>query len=395
MSGIATETFEPIYDSFDATVVSEMAQGAQVLLPLDPETVARVTEGDADPKFATFLIESGWSKQRNYWGAEVFESVQEQINNASDPIVGYLGHIPPEQDGFAFPDIQLQWLKSKMQISSDKVKMLVKAYVLPDTRGRDYLQRGLVRSVSWRGDCLKKPIAGGVAIKDFVLESIDLSRPRKAGMSAALVGGLTSEMDEGRKDVKPDEIGALTANELRAHNPTLVTAIEDEVKKPLEDKVTEMEATAEEVKPQLDLIPEIRKLLGMAEDGDILEVLGQTMKQLKEAGRTAKDAILDKVLNRKFKDPQTAKLVKRLIASEMDGIELEGDEKKDEEAISSKVNEMVDNDAELKEMVSEMESGHEDDDQGRSVQSRDGERKPRKLEAGYSDERIAVRAARR
>jgi hypothetical protein len=395
MSEIATETFEPIYDSFDATVVSEMAQGAQVLLPLDPETVARVTEGDNDPKFATFLIESGWSKQRNYWGPEVFESVQEQINNATEPIVGYLGHIPPEQDGFAFPDIQLQWLKSKLQISQDKVKMLVKAYVLPETRGRDYLKRGLVRSVSWRGDCLKKPIQGGVAIKDFALESIDLSRPRKAGMQAALVGGLTSEMEEGRQDVKPDEIGALTANELRAHNPTLVTAIEDEAKKPLEEKVSEQATTIEAAKPELDLIPEIRKLLGMAEDGDILDVLGQTMTQLKEAGRTAKDAILDKVIRRKFKDEGTAKLVKRLIASEMDGIDLSGDVEKDEEAISTKVNEMVDNDADLKEMVSEMEEGRTEEDTGRTRESDNGARGNREIKEGYSNDRISVRAARR
>jgi hypothetical protein len=399
MTEIATETFTPIYDTFDAVVVSEMAAGAQVLLPLDQEVVARVTEGDTDPKFATFMIESGWSKQRNYWGAEVFESVQEQINNSSEPIVGYLGHISPEQDGYAFPDIQLQWLKSKLSVSQDKVKMLVKAYVLPGTKGRDYLNRGLVRTVSWRGDCLKKPIQGGVAIKDFSLESIDLSRPRKAGMSAALVGGLTSEMDEGRFDVKPDEIGALTQNELRAHNSALVTVIEDEAKKPLQEKVTEMTTAAEEAKPQLDLIPEIKKLLGMSEDGDILEVLGQTMTALKEAGKGAKDAILDRVLLRKFKDDSTRKLVKKILVGEMTEIELVGDEKKDEEAISSKVNEMVDKDEDLKELVSEMEEGREGggDGNGGSTESNNGRRQSgtREIKDGFKNDRISVRKARR
>ena len=395
MAEKATENFEAVYDTFDATVVSEMAAGAQALLPLDQEVISRVTEGDDDPKFATFQIESGWSKQKNYWGAEVFESVQEQINSATEPIVGYLGHIPPDQDGFAFPDIQLQWLKSRLQISQDKVKMLVKAYVLPGTKGREYLQRGLVRTVSWRGDCLKKPIQGGTAIKDFTLESIDLSRPRKAGMSAALVGGgLTSEMEGRIDDVKPDEIGALALNELRAHNLTLVTAIEEEARKPLETKISEMEATAEEVKPQIELLPEIRKLLGMKEDGDILEVLGATMAQLKEAGRTAKDAILDKAISRKFKDEGTAKLVKRLIASEMDSVELTGDAKKDEDVISEKVNEMVDNDDDLKEMVSEMEEGRKGDGGG-SFQNGDGDRRTREIKDGFSNDRISVRKARR
>ena len=394
MAEKATENFESVYDTFEATVVSEMASGAQALLPLDQEVISRVTEGDDDPKFATFLIESGWSNNKRYWGASVFESVQEQINSATEPIVGYLGHIPPDQEGFAFPDIQLQWLKSRLQVSQDKVKMLVKAYALPASKGKDYLSRGLVKSISWRGNALLKPIQGGVEVKDFKLESIDLSRPRKAGMQAALVGGgLTSEM-EGRNDVKPDEIGALALNELRAHNSELVKAIEDEAKKPLETTISEMEATAEEVKPQLDLIPEIRKLLGMKEDGDILEVLGQTMTQLREAGKTAKDAILDKAIARKFKDESTRKLVKRIIASEMDGIELSGDEKKDEEAISEKVNEMVDNDVDLKELVSEMEEGREGDGGG-STQNGDGDRRTREIKDGFSNERISVRKARR
>lgn len=396
MSEIATETFVPVYDSFDATVISEMASGASVLLPLSEEEIKAVAQDDADPKFATFLIESGWSRQKNYWGPEVFDSVQEQINKASEPIVGYLGHIKPDDDGFAFPDIQLQWLKSKLQVSSDRVKMLVKAYVLPETRGRDYLKRGLVRTISWRGEAVKKPIKGGVAISDFRLESIDLSRPRKAGMNAQLVGALTSEMDEGRQDnVKPDEIKAMTLNELRAHNPELVSEIESEAKKPLEEKISEQTKAAEAAQPELDLLPEIRKLLGLNEDGDILEVLGKTMKQLKEAGKTAKDAIIDKVLAQKFKDEKTRGLVRRVLASEMYEVEFVGDEEKDTKAISEKVNEMVDADAEIKALVSEMEDGGSGEGDGGSTQSRKERGGEREIKDGFSNSNIAVRKARR
>src|SRR5262245_6371764 len=398
MSELATEQYEPIYDTFDSTVISEMASGAGVLLPLSQEVIDSVAQDDDDPKFVTFLIESGWSKQKRYWGPTVFESIQEQVNNAADPIVGYLGHIPPDQDGYAFPDIQLQWLKSKLQVSSDKVKMLVKAYVLPQTKGRDYLKRGLVRSVSWRGNCLLKPIQGGVEVKDFKLESIDLSRPGKAGMQAALIGGLTSEVEEGRNDVKPDEIKALQENELRAHNPELVLTIESTAKKPLETKVSEQEATIEDSKSNVDLVAEIRKLLGISEDGDVLEVLSKTMDQLRAAGRTAKDAILDAVLEKKFKgDEQKVNrgLVKRLLASEMDKIELDGNEAKDREAVESKVNEMIEGDSELKEIVAEMQDTHDEEDSGRSVETSNGDRKARKIEDGYANDRIAVRKARR
>lgn len=395
MSEFATESYEPIYDSFESTVVSEMGMGADVLLPLDRETVDRVSAGDDDPKFATFLIESGWSNNKNYWGGEVFDSVQEQINNATEPIVGYLGHIKPDDDGFAFPDIQLQWLKSKLQISQDKVKMLVKAYVLPGTKGREYLQRGLVRTVSWRGDCLKKPIQGGNAIKDFKLESIDLSRPRKAGMSAALVGGLTSEMEEGRNEVKPDEIKALQENELRAHNPELVLAIETAVAKPLNEKVSEMEEAAKEAQPKVEQLSEIHKLLGIQEDGDILEGIKTVLATLKEAGKTARDAILDSVIQKKFKDETTHKLVKRLLTAEMTDVELSGDKDKDEKLIEEKVNEMVNADDDLKELVAEMDEGRSKEGETRTVQSSNGNRETRKLKDGYSDERITVHKARR
>jgi hypothetical protein len=321
--------------------------------------------------------------------------VQEQINSSDEPIVGYLGHISPDKDPYDFPDIQLQWVKSKLQVSSDKVKLLAKAYVLPGTKARNYLKRRLVRTVSWRGKCIERPMKGGVEVRDFELESIDLSRPRRAGMQAAMAGGLTSEM-EGRKDVKPDEIGALQENELRAHNPTLVTAIEDAAKKPLQEKVSEMETAAEAAKPDLELIPEIRKLLGMKEDDDVLDVIGNTLAKLKESGAAARDAILQSVLNKKFKDENTAKLVKKVIAGEMDGFEISGDKEKDEKEIDTKVNELVNADDDLKAMVSEMEDG---DGKGKgesgSFEREDRRTKDREVKDGYENSRMTVVKARR
>jgi len=389
---------EFVNDDLECTVVSEMASGAGVLLPLSKEQIEEVTEGDDDPKFATFLIESGWSKQGNYWGQDVFQSVQEQINEASEPIVGYLGHIPPELDGYAFPDIQLQWLKSKLEVSQDKVKLLAKAYVLPGTKGRDYLKRRLTRSVSWRGSALKKPIKGGSAMSDFKLESIDLSRPRKAGMNAVMVGGLTSEMDEGRNDVKPEEIKALQQNELRAHNPELVSEIETTATKPLTEKLEKQTEELEAANENVNLIAEIRKLFSIEDDGDVLAVLGKTVDELKKAGRTAKDAILDSVLEKKFKGDENKSnrvLIKRLLASEMDNVELAGDETKDRDAVEGIVNEMVNSDDEIRELVGEMKDTHEEKDEGRTTQSDNGRRQPREIKDGYESSTIRVRAARR
>ena len=303
-----------------------------------------------------------------------------------------MGHIRPEDDPYSFPEIQLQWLGAKALTSGDKAKLLAKAYVLPNTKGRDYLKRGLVKSVSWRGKVSQEAFQQGVKIKKFVIESIDLSRPRAAGMSARLVGSLTSEMEEGGNDLKPEEILALQENELRAHNLKLVEAIEENARKPFEQKVSEMESDAATVKPVVDLIPEFRKMLGLKDDVDDVTVLGHALDSIKDAGKTVRDSILDSVLGRKFKDDSTRSLVKRLIVSEMDGVrnfKATGNSETDEKAVSEMVNTFIDSDKTIKEQVSEMEAVPP------SPPNTERDRNSnRELKVGYQSSRIRVRSAR-
>ncbi len=380
---ISGEVFESVVSEYTSDAVSN-------LVPVDPQLIALVTEGDPDPKFATFVIESGWSKSKRFWGAELFQNVAEQINSSEEAIVGYMGHIKPEDDPFTFPEIQLHWLGAKATKVGDKAKLAVKAYVLPNTKGRDYLKRGLVKTVSWRGKVAQIPFEKGVRVAQFAIESIDLSRPRAAGMSAKLVGALTSEMEnEGSNNVKPEEIAALQENELRAHAPALVQAIEQSAAKPLTEKVSEMETDAVALKADADLIPEIRKLFGMGEDADVLEVLGKTATSLKAAGKSARDAILDTVLAKRFKDESTLKFVKRLIAAEMSDFEISGDESKDEKLVGEMVDEIVNKDEDLKSMVSEME----DTPAAPPVTSQD-RGKSRELKPGTTTSNIRVRSAR-
>lgn len=375
---------------FDSVVAEYTSDAVSQLVPVNPELVSIVTEGDADPKFATFVIESGWSKSKRFWGAELFQDVAEQINNSEEAIVGYMGHIKPEDDPYTFPEIQLHWLGAKATKAGDKARLAVKAYVLPNTKGRDYLKRGLVKTVSWRGKVAQIPFEKGVRVAKFAIESIDLSRPRAAGMSAKLVGALTSEMEDGgRNDVKPEEIAALQENELRAHNAALVQSIEAAARKPLEDQASEQETAAAALKADADLIPEIRKLFGMSEDADVLDVLGTTASKLKEAGKSARDAILDSVLAKRFKDEGTLKVVRRLIAAEMQPYEISGDEDKDEKVVGEMVDEIVNGDEDLKALVSEMESTPAPPT---TAQERGSER--RELKPGLRTSNISVRSAR-
>jgi hypothetical protein len=368
--------YEEITDQFDC-IVAEMGSTG-TLVVLDQDTVSAVAEGDPDPKFATFVIESGTSKNGRIWSPEIFNKVCEQINNSSEPVVGYLGHIKPEDDGYSFPEIQLQWLKARLNVMSDKCQMYAKAYVLPDTKGREYLSRKLVRTVSWSGKAAMKPVRGGSQVTDFQLESIDLSRPRKAGMSARLVGGLTSEMDEGGT-VEPKDIAALTEDELRQHAPLLVKEIETKVRDPLDKKVQEMAEGAVEAEGNASLLEGIREKLGLDEKADVLDVLGSLMTKVHGTAKETREKILDDVLGKKFKDEGTRKLVRRVLVAEMVSTSVA------EDKVEEFVNEQINADDDLKRMVDEMEGS------GRSMANGSSRRDPRKIEAGYEDDRIRVR----
>lgn len=385
--------FEVITDTFDVQVVSEMAIGEGTLVPLPRDIIEEISSLDDNPRFATFMIESGFSKSKRNWRPEIMEKISEQINNSGDPVVGYLGHIKPEDDGFAFPEIQLQWLRSRCQRVGDNVRMYAKAYVLPEGKGRTYIARKLVRTVSISGKAAMKPMPGGkgVDVIDFDLESIDLSRPRKAGMNAVLVGGgLTSEMEEGSKEVDGKEIAALTANDLRTHNPSLVTAIEEDARKPVETKVVEMETENSELKSEVDVLAQVREALGIDDKGDVLQTVGDILVKVRAIAKGAKDKVFDDVLSERFKDDSTRGLVKLALTSEMDSLKIEdeSDESK------KKVNEMIDKSVEgneiLRAVVSEQISGG-----GSSLRPAAVSRGTREIKAGYENENIAVRKARR
>jgi hypothetical protein len=374
--------------------VAEMTTDPAAIVPISSEILSRVVAADdTTPQFATFVIESGWSKSNRYWGPELFNDVAAEMNQAArdEPVPGYLGHIKSEDDPYVFPEIQLQWVGAKLTKLGEKARLAVKAYAIPGTKGHEYLTHGRVKNVSWRGKVEQERFEHGVKIKRFLIESIDLARPRTAGMNARLVG-ISSEMQEGGDDLKPEEIGALTQNELRTHNPNLVLEIESAVKTPLETQVTEMTADAAAVQPTLDIIPQLRSLLGLADDVDDVTVLGKALSQIRDAGKTVRDSILEAVLSKKFKDEGTKKLVQRLIVSEMDGLrdfKATGNSSDDEKVVSEMVNTFIDGDEAIKAQVSEMESTPpalpttERDRNGR-----------RELKVGTTTSRIRVRSAR-
>jgi hypothetical protein len=383
---------EEICDELSVSnIVSEMASGATTLVPLTAEKVQEIVGDDDDPQFATFIIDGGWSKSRRYWGPVILDKIAEQVNSSSD-VVGYQGHISPDRDAYDFPDIQMRWARAKIQTGGDTVKLLVKAYLLPGSKARDYVKRGLKFPVSIRGDAEYRPTKGGVEVKDFDLESIDMARPRKAGMGGRLAM-VTSEM-EGGKEVDGKEIAALSLDDLKAHNPLLVEKIENDACKPLNTKVSEMETENEAAQENVALMAKLREALGLDADADILEVIKKNLTALKESTKDAREAILDGVLKQRFKNDKDRALVRRVLASEMKNAELPDDPEEKKVKVTEMVNNFIDNDDDLKEIASEMESGGGTDlpNGDRSNDRSNGGK--RELKPGYENDRIKVRKAR-
>jgi len=394
------DEFVEIQDEFDV-IVTEMdmpVNSASAMIRLDQDTITRVTEGDSDPRFATFIIESGKSRNGRIWNPEIFESVAEQINKSGD-VVGYMGHIKPEDAGHVFPTVQLHWLKARLNVSTDRCQMIAKAYVLPQSTGaiaRDYIRRGFVKTVSWAGRAKARQTTRGEEISEFNLESIDLARPRTAGMKTALVGGLTSEMGEGGSEVKPEEIAALQENELRAHNPNLALAIEEGAKKPVLNDLETVRAELESSKNSADLVSQIREAMKLDDKADVMEALGALIAKAKEVAKGARTKYLDDILKRKFKDESTRNLVRRMLVTEMTDGSLvsemaaieEADEDEAKKLTEKAVDKFIDGDDDVKKLVSEMSGSG-----GASFGDGNGGKQTAEIKVGYENEYMTVRKA--
>lgn len=207
-------------------------------------------------------------------------------------------------------------------------------------------------------------------------------------MSARLVGALTSEMQTEDHTVKPEEIAVLQENELRAHAPALVKTVEDAARKPLEEKVAEMEQKDEAAKPVLDFIPQLRATLGLADDASPLDVLKAGYEEIRKAGKSVRDSLLSEILEKKFgkeRDP----LVDRILTAEMSpDFRPTGKKDDDYKKVEEMVNSIVDGDEALKEKVSEMQGTPT----APAITGKDRGGK-KKVEPGYESTGLRVRSA--
>jgi hypothetical protein len=330
---------------FDAEV-SEMAADAGAIVQLDPARVQQLlaaTEDEA-PEFPILRVEGGTSRQGNHWSDEILVDVAEQINR-EEP-VAYLGHIKPEDDGYAFPEPQTIWLKAQTKDEGGKKVLYIKGYNFPKAAIRGYIRTGVTRTASWRGKA-SGPVMNGVRyIQKFKLESFDWSRKGKQGMDARLVA-LATEMEGSEEDV---EIGKLTLAELQAANPSLVDLIKAEGRKDADATISEMEPKVEAADEADETFKKLRELLKIDENTDIVQAVGEVVEKVDNVASSTLREKIAAIVADKVKGDRAKSAVMRLVpVTEMEG--------KSDDDLEKAVTGLFDTDEDIKAIITEMEGG--------------------------------------
>lgn len=355
-------------------------------LPVPENFMAQVRKNDEEPLFVTVEIESGRSRNGRIWKPEHVRTVVDKVNK--ERMGGNLGHplLDPKDYDTKFPIPQVVWVSAKLSDLGSKAVGKFKGYVLKRAEARELLGLGLIDGVSWFGDLRYRRLANGDSeVVSFEPETIDFSRKGRQGMQSRIVALAGEQAErEGGKRVEGRDIAALSLDEIKTHAPLLVQALQAEATEPLNTKIGEQTAALDAQKPELDLMAEIRKLLGLQDGENPVEKLTTFLKNAEEA---AKDEIRDFVrgiVGKKVKTKRGQDVVLRLLGGEMEQWEGEDltDDKKNE--ITTAVEKKMEKDETISALVGEMSTWEETEDSGDEEGDEGDEEKPTSRTTGGS-----------
>lgn len=263
--------------------------------------VAKLTEGDAAPFFATVkAVKVGVSKNRKNYSMEILKQIRDQL-----PLYGYKGHITDEELSHVFREPVTVWIGG--EISGDW--LYVKGYIPPqyaDLRKNVELSLrvGKPLPVSILGFLKMKPNGENFDVLEWKGLSIDWANDGVEGVEGAHVIKIGKETKEESMPTKEEILAALTADEIKKARPDLVKGLEaemqgsEEAKKKQADEKKKLETLEKE---NLDLKKKLidghrAKLLGEVQDekvraiaGDLLK--GETTEELDASWKTVKEKL--------------------------------------------------------------------------------------------------------
>lgn len=363
-----------VVDELESRIIGEIGSFDSVAtdIPVSDRLVQKIKSADPDAQFAVFEIEPAVSGSKRNWKPEHFEEMAKVINEKHP--VAYKGHISEKDDATAFPTIHGIWVGAKTFFDKGKKKLKCKVY-LKTKEIRDEVAMEMVDSISPRGNVVMRPLKGGVLdVLSFTMESMDFARKGRNGLPSRLVS-IAAEMEDkdrkGGRKVEPNEIAALKEEELRANNPLLVKSIEDAAKEPLSKTIGEMTTAADVVKPELDILAEIRKILGLGENDNPLDSVAELHEAVEDHSKGRVRNFIKEAIKGKVKSERAANLVNRMVGEqiEADFMDFDGDDDKLKKEIDGKLDTYLDEDEDVKAIVGEMheEPARKPSDGGRSM----------------------------
>lgn len=240
------------YAVFNAQIAEMRADGADDLVPVSPELLRGVAEGDSDPMFVTMNIATeGTSKNGRYYSRETIQSMADQIN--AEVTDGHNGHLSDQERATKRPDPVALWLGARVIEKNGKAHLYAKGYVMPEEHKlRSYLRKakaiGKNVAVSVFGKAEKAVYdrqRKAYNLVNFVLQSIDFARSKSEGIpndgTLILASEMVNEIEEEQTMKREEVIKSLKAEELHTHNPDLVAEMQQEVIDSQEVTVSEME----------------------------------------------------------------------------------------------------------------------------------------------------------
>jgi hypothetical protein len=328
---------------------------------------------DESPEFVVVRTEEGWSRSGRLYDGRIMESIAEQVTSTQP--IAHLGHIPVSDLETALPDPQTTWFaaitkKEPSQAEGNKGNLITALYTagynLPGAKIRTFLKTKAVNATSWDGKADQVPVPGkGVKVVGYLLTSLDWARKGREGMTTSRVVALAREMSNGTKEGSTkmgDEnksLAEVTPEEFKEGNPNAYALIASEITAEKDTEIEALETVVEAAKADKTLLEEIRGVLKMSADDDVLAQIGKLMRKLGEKAKQSVDEALDKVLAEKVPDEETRKLVRRLVpVSEMRSKAADLPEDAKAEDVDKLVREMVeesfDSDEVIQTYVSEM-----------------------------------------
>lgn len=300
-------------------MTSSMSDGINVPIPNDVN-VEELTKGDDNPMFVTIeAVHEGTSKNKRHYDRSVIMEIARQVKSKRPD--AYLGHLSDSERTTKRPDPQTIWLGSVVKEMDGKLRLFVKGYVLPYAdKLRSYLKKakasGKKVAVSVYGQAKQvwNDSLSAYEMSQFNLESIDWARSGSEGLTPTTDFSLTAEM-RNQPSNREDIISEMTLGELKAFNPSVAKALEDEIKV---KTVTEMD---EEKQDELSTIH---------------EMVGENpVDAIRSLQKTVAEQIIENSVKEKVKNKEAKKLIKGMIVKEMDSYTPEEAKAKTKEVLRS------------------------------------------------------------